>query len=444
MNHRPSFRKGRGALSNPAGRFETVQKEALAEEEIYLQADAAAEYQPGSGSSTTTRKRADRAHQHTETEEFSGGTPFTTDQAHSTVRSPAVEGQGRRGDANAQPDAVDETECSVSQDAEGAMDAPDSVPRLRTSLSAEPVRTIISKNDSPDIPFNLSINPYRGCEHGCIYCYARPSHAYLNLSPGLDFETKLFYKPNAAEVLEQQLSHPGYRCEPITIGANTDPYQPVEKELGITRSLLAVMLRYRQPLTIITKGALIERDLDLLERLATQQLVQVMISITSLKNGIKRSLEPRAASAQTRLKLVGRLHQIGVPTGVLVAPVIPALTDDELEDILDAAAAQGAYRAGYILLRLPWEVKDLFREWLQQHFPMRATHVMSLIQQSRNGQDYDARFGTRMRGQGQFAELIAQRFTLACKRNGLNQAHIRLDTRHFQVPQREGDQLSLF
>lgn len=317
-------------------------------------------------------------------------------------------------------------------------------PKPATTLSAEPVKSIINRNDSPDVPFDLSINPYRGCEHGCIYCYARPSHAYLNLSPGLDFETKLFYKKNAAQALEQQLRHPAYRCRTIALGANTDPYQPVEKEKRVTRSLLEVMHRFKQPVSIITKSSLIERDIDLLSRMAQEGLVQVMVSITSLRDDIKRTLEPRAASAKARLKTIEQLSKAGIPTGTLVAPIIPALTDDELESILDAATAHGAQRAGYILLRLPYEVKDLFREWLHTHFPLRAEHVMSLIQQSRGGKDYDADFSQRMSGQGHFADLLAKRFILACKRNQLNGRHMALDTSRFKPPQQAGDQMALF
>lgn len=326
----------------------------------------------------------------------------------------------------------------------GQVDAPAEAARPRTSLQVEPVRTIITRNDSPDIPFELSINPYRGCEHGCIYCYARPSHSYMNLSPGLDFETKLFYKQGAAEVLDEQLRHPKYRCKTITIGANTDPYQPVEKSQEVTRSLLQVMAKFNQPVAIISKSSLIQRDIDILAPMAAKGLVQIMISVTSLRDAIKRTLEPRAASAKARLDTIKALTDAGIPTGVLVAPIIPALTDDELEAILEQAADNGAQTAAYILLRLPHEVKDLFREWLQTHFPMRATHVMSLIQQSRGGKDYDSRFGTRMRGQGHFADLIAKRFQLACKRYGFGGRRVDLNTELFQVPERIGDQMSLF
>lgn len=308
-----------------------------------------------------------------------------------------------------------------------------------TTVTPEPARSIISRNQSPDIPFAQSINPYRGCEHGCIYCYARPSHAYLNLSPGLDFETKLFYKAQAAELLDQELRKPGYRCAPITLGANTDPYQPVERKLRVTRSLLEVMQRFGQPVSIITKSALITRDLDILAGMAREGLVSVMVSVTTLDDDLKRRLEPRTPGGMTRLKTVRALAAAGVPVGVLVAPIIPIVNDSELERILEHAAEAGARGAGYVLIRLPYEVKDMFREWLQTHMPLRAAHVMSVIRQSRGGKDYDSRFGVRMRGQGEFAELIAQRFQLACKRTGLIQGHrLALSAGRFRIPPAAG------
>lgn len=294
------------------------------------------------------------------------------------------------------------------------------LPTLATQVQVDPARSIISRNQSPDIPFEQSINPYRGCEHGCIYCYARPSHAYLGLSPGLDFETRLFYKADAARLLEKELDAPGYRCRPITLGANTDPYQPIERQYRVTRSLIEVLARRRHPFSIITKGALIDRDLDLLAPLAAQRLVQVMISIPTLDDGLKRKLEPRAASPQARLRSVARLHAAGVPVGVLVAPVIPVLTDAELERILQAAAEAGASTAGYVLLRLPHELKELFADWLAAHEPLKASHVWSRLQQMRGGRENDSRWGQRMSGQGVYAGLLAQRFVKACARLGLN------------------------
>ena len=319
------------------------------------------------------------------------------------------------------------------------------LPPLETTVLVDHAKSIIARNDSPDIGFDQSINPYRGCEHGCIYCYARPSHAYLGLSPGLDFETRLFYKPDAARLLEAELRKPGYRCSTISLGANTDPYQPIERRLGVTRSLLEVMLRFRQPVGIVTKGsALLERDLDLLVELARQQLTLVAISVTTLDPQIKRELEPRAASAQSRLRVLKRLSEAGVPTMVMVSPVIPFVNDAEMERILEAAAEAGVRQASYIVVRLPHEVKDLFRDWLRRRMPLKADHVMSLIQQLRGGRDNDPRFGSRMRGEGAYADLLSQRFRLACRRLGLNQdKRWSLDTGRFQVPPQAGDQLGL-
>ncbi|HEX2494218.1 MAG TPA: PA0069 family radical SAM protein, partial [Steroidobacter sp.] len=279
------------------------------------------------------------------------------------------------------------------------------LPEFPTIVSPEPARSIISRNQSPDIPFDQSINPYRGCEHGCIYCYARPSHSYLNLSPGLDFETRLFYKKDAARLLEQELAAPGYRCSPITIGANTDPYQPIERDLRVTRAILEVLARYRHPFSIITKSAMIERDIDILAPLASDDLVHAFVSIATLSNELKRTLEPRTASPAARLRAMRKLADAGVPVGVMAAPVIPVLTDFELERILRAAAGAGARAAGYVLLRLPHEVKGLFREWLATHEPLKAKHVMSRLQEMRNGRDYDARWGHRQRGEGEYAQL---------------------------------------
>jgi DNA repair photolyase len=280
-------------------------------------------------------------------------------------------------------------------------------------------RSIISRNRSPDIPFSQSINPYQGCEHGCIYCYARPTHAYLDLSPGLDFETRLTYKRNAAEQLERELARPGYQCSTITLGANTDPYQPVEKEHRISRQILQVLQRHRHPVAIITKGALVTRDIDILAEMAADGLCSVAVSITTLDTGLKRLLEPRAASGRARLAAMEALAGAGIPVTLLFAPVIPALNDSELETVLASSREAGATAAAYILLRLPLEIRDLFFEWLHQHYPLRAGHVISLLRQSRGGADYDGRFGHRMRGTGAFADLLAQRFRVACKRLGL-------------------------
>ncbi|WNW12649.1 PA0069 family radical SAM protein [Pseudomonas sp. DTU_2021_1001937_2_SI_NGA_ILE_001] len=310
-----------------------------------------------------------------------------------------------------------------------------------TEVTHETAKTIITRNISPDIPFDRSINPYRGCEHGCIYCFARPSHAYWDMSPGLDFETRLIAKTNAAALLEQQLSKPGYRCAPINLGANTDPYQPIEREYKLTRAILEVLLRYRHPVTIVTKGSLILRDLDLLAELARQRLVSVYISLTTQDDELKRILEPRAAAPAARLRAIRVLRQAGVPVGVLCAPMIPMINDSELENLMQQAKAAGALSAGYVMLRLPLEVAPLFEEWLANHYPQRAAHVMSLIRQSRGGANNDSRFGVRMRGEGQFAELLAQRFALARKRLGLGQREsFVLDCDSFCPP---GGQMSL-
>ncbi len=313
-----------------------------------------------------------------------------------------------------------------------------------TEVKAEVARSIISHNDSPDIPFSQSINPYRGCEHGCIYCYARPTHSYLNLSPGLDFETKLSVKVNAAQLLEQELSRPKYRPDVINLGANTDPYQPIEREYRITRSLLEVCVRFRHPVTIVTKSHLVLRDLDLLQDLAKDNLCYVMVSVTTLDESLKRSLEPRAPSPAARLRAIAALSAAKVPVGVLAAPMIPALNDHELEKIIEAAAGAGALTAGFILVRLPLEVKDLFESWLREHAPLRAEHVLSRIRAMRGGQLNDARFGSRFKGEGVEATLMQQRGDVACRRFGLNRRlQYQLNISAFRVPPRAGDQLTL-
>ncbi|MCJ1886136.1 PA0069 family radical SAM protein [Pseudomonas sp. LA21] len=311
-----------------------------------------------------------------------------------------------------------------------------------TEIRQELAKTVISRNQSPDLPFDRSINPYRGCEHGCIYCYARPSHAYWDLSPGLDFETKLIAKTNAAAVLEQELSKPGYICAPINLGANTDPYQPIERQQRLTRQILEVLLRFRHPLTIVTKGSLILRDLDLLSELAERNLVRVLISLTTLDDELKRILEPRAAAPSARLRAIRVLRGQGIPVGVLCAPMIPMINDHELEALLEAAHDAGAQSANYILLRLPREVGPLFEEWLAAHYPQRANHVMSLIRQVRGGDIYDSRFGHRFRGEGPFAQLLAQRFDIALRRLGLERrGSDSLDCTAFAPPH---SQMSLF
>jgi DNA repair photolyase len=300
---------------------------------------------------------------------------------------------------------------------------------LQETVLPDAARGVITSNDSPDVGFDVSINPYRGCSHACVYCFARPAHAYLGLSPGLDFETKLFYKADAVKLLEAELSKPRYVCKPIALGINTDGYQPLERRLGVTRSILEVLARCRHPVSLITKSTLILRDLDLLAELARDRLVSVMLSITSLSDEIKRTLEPRTASPSARLHVIEALAHAGVPVGVMVAPVIPAITDHELEAILAAAREAGASCASYVLLRLPHEVKILFREWLQEHYPERAKHVMSLINQARGGKDYDSQFGVRMRGTGPYAELLRARFEVAQRKLGFADARGRHDLR---------------
>ena len=305
-----------------------------------------------------------------------------------------------------------------------------------TVLAAMRAGKIISHNNSPDVPFERSINPYQGCEHGCIYCYARPSHSYLDLSPGIDFETRIFYKPNAAERLLDAWEKPGYECKPITIGANTDPYQPAEKITGVTRQLLQLFEKHRHPVNLITKGTLIERDLDILVRLAEQELCSVAISIPTMDRSLKRIMEPRVPSAESRLRTVELLSNNDVPTSVLVAPIIPAINDAEIEKIVETVAAAGAGHATYIFLRLPHEVGQIFRDWLEVHFPERAKHVMSLVRQAAGGQDYDNRFGIRQTGRGPYAEMIGSRFRAACRRFGIyaDRYQQKLDCTRFVQP----------
>lgn len=312
-----------------------------------------------------------------------------------------------------------------------------------TTLILDRARSVIVRNSSPDVPFSQSINPYKGCEHGCAYCFARPGHAYLGLSPGLDFETRIAWKPDAPEVLRRELAAPGYRCLPVALGINTDGWQPVERQLGLSRRLLEVLAETRHPVSIVTKSALIERDVDLLADMARDKLVQVMFSITTLDPPLARKLEPRAASPARRLTAMAALHQAGVPVGVLFAPLIPALNDHELERVLEAACKAGADTAGYVLLRLPHELKTLFEDWLHSHFPDRAGHVLSLLRQLRGGQLNDSRFGHRMRGQGVYAELYRQRMQRACTRLQLNRNRRPLNTEAFRPPAR-GPQMNLF
>ena len=360
-----------------------------------------------------------------------------------TTRHPGIKGRGSTGYlpgrfAVTTPETVDDGWHEADPEGDIA-----SVPR--TQVIEEVARSVITRNQSPDIPFEQSLNPYRGCEHGCSYCFARPSHAYLDLSPGLDFETKIYAKTNAPEILRKELSKRGYRPSPISLGINTDAYQPVERRLQLTRRILEVLAETKHPVSLITKNALIERDLDLLAPMARENLVHVYLSITTLDNGLSSRLEPRASAPHSRLKAVKRLSEAGVPVGVMFAPAIPWVNDHELEAVLEAAHDAGATAAGYVLLRLPHEVAPLFRDWLQTHVPDRAAHVMSTVQQLRGGKDYDSRFGTRLRGEGVYADLLSRRFALALKRFGFEgRRHPPFDCTRFVPPRIASPQGELF
>lgn len=319
----------------------------------------------------------------------------------------------------------------------------ETLPPFKTEVQVEKPRAIITRNASPDISFDRSINPYRGCEHGCIYCFARPTHSYMGLSAGLDFEAKLFAKPDAARLLERELSRPGYSVRSIAIGTNTDPYQPVEREWRIMRQILEVLSAANHPVGIVTKSALVARDIDILAPMAEKGLAKVALSVTTLDRRLARLMEPRAATPPKRLETVRRLADAGIPTSVMAAPIIPGLNDHEIERILDSAAAAGAKEAGYVLLRLPQEVSPLFRDWLLRNYPDRYRHVMSLVRSMRDGKDYDAEFGKRMRGSGPYAWQLGRRFTMAARRLGLNQERRRLRTDLFVPPAGTGVQLAL-
>ncbi|MGQ2906458.1 MAG: PA0069 family radical SAM protein [Aliihoeflea sp.] len=317
------------------------------------------------------------------------------------------------------------------------------LPPFKTDVQIEKPRTIITRNDSPDISFDRSINPYRGCEHGCVYCFARPTHSYMGLSAGLDFESKLFAKPDAPRLLERELAKDGYQPKTIAIGTNTDPYQPIEKEWRIMRELLEVLERHNHPVGIVTKSALVMRDIDILSRMAEKGLAKVALSVTTLDRKLARAMEPRAATPPRRLEAVRALSEAGIPTSVMIGPVIPGLNDAEIERILDSAAAAGAREAGYVILRLPLEVSSIFKDWLLQHYPDRYRHVMSLVRSMRGGKDYDAEFGKRMKGAGPYAWQIGRRFELAAKRLGLNTQRLKLRTDLFVPPLKQGEQLTL-
>lgn len=354
-----------------------------------------------------------------------------------------VAGERRRG-RGAQSNASGRFEAQARVAFDDGWESLEALPPFATTVGIDAARKVITRNDSPDIGFDRSINPYRGCEHGCVYCFARPTHAYLGLSAGLDFESNLFMKPDAPALLEKELSAPGYSPKMIAIGTNTDPYQPIERKYAIMRGILEVLERAGHPVGIVTKSALVTRDIDILSRMARRRLVKVAISVTTLDAGLARVMEPRATTPTRRLEALRRLSEAGIPTSVMVAPVIPALNDSEIERILDAAAHAGVKEAGYILLRLPLEVRDLFREWLVANFPDRYRHVFGLVRDMRAGRDYDSRWGARMKGVGPLAWMIGRRFEVACEKLDLNRKKVKLTTEDFSPPLRSGEQLRLF
>jgi DNA repair photolyase len=353
-------------------------------------------------------------------------------------------GRARRRGRGAQSNTSGRFEPYSSSAFDDGWQSLEELPPFETTVAVDGARKVITRNDSPDISFDRSINPYRGCEHGCIYCFARPTHAYLGLSPGLDFESKLFMKPNAPELLERELSAPSYIPRTIAIGTNTDPYQPIERRYELMRRILEVLERAGHPVGIVTKSALIVRDIDILARMAKRNLAKVAISVTTLDAKLARIMEPRAPAPARRLEALRQLTAAGIPTLALVAPIIPAINDADIERVLDAVAAAGVQGAGYVLLRLPLEVRDLFREWLMANFPDRCQHVFTLIRQMRGGKDYDATFGRRMKGEGPYAWMIGRRFETACARLGLNRQKVELTTEHFRSPRPRAEQLSLF
>lgn len=356
----------------------------------------------------------------------------------------AVVEAGRRRGRGAVSNATGRFEPAARIAFDDGWQSLEDLPPFRTEVTAERARTVITRNDSPDIGFDRSINPYRGCEHGCVYCYARPTHAYHGLSAGLDFETRLFVKPDAPDLLRRELSHPRYKPRVIALGTSTDPYQPIERQYEVTRRLLEVLAEFGHPVGIVTKSGLVARDIDILAPMAERGLVKVAISMTTLDPKLSRLMEPRAASPLRRLSTIRALSEAGIPVTVLTAPLIPALNDMEIERILDAAKAAGASQAGYVTLRLPLEVADLFREWLVTHFPDKARHVLALVRQMHGGKDYDPTFGKRMRGDGPYAWTIGRRFELAARRLGLHGRGVKLTTEHFHRAPVVGEQLSLF
>jgi DNA repair photolyase len=409
---RPDLLRGRGALSNHVGRYEK-QTRVLVDDgwERSIGQEKCEAAQPRNG--------------------FANG-------AGGALEKGAHPRPGRATVKNIGPAVVEDDGWDDGWRADDATPPP-----LRTEVIHDATRSIIARNKSPDISFDQSINPYRGCEHGCIYCFARPTHAYLGLSPGVDFESRLFAKPNAAELLAKELSAPGYVPRVIAMGTNTDPYQPLEKKMRLTRSILEVLRDFRHPVAIVTKSPLILRDLDILSEMAAMGLAKAALSITTLDRKLARAMEPRAGTPARRLQAIRGLAQAGVPAGVMFAPAIPALNDHEMEAVLAAAKESGARSAGYVLLRLPLEIKDLFREWLEAQVPGRAKHVMALVRSMRGGKDYDSQWNTRMRGTGPYAEMMSNRFRMAVKKLGLNQPSKPLSNTIFRRPPRVGDQLSL-
>ena len=355
----------------------------------------------------------------------------------------AIDRERRRG-RGAQSNVSGRFEAEARVTFDDGWQSLDELPPFKTTVALDTSRKVITRNESPDIGFDRSINPYRGCEHGCIYCFARPTHAYLGMSPGLDFESKLFAKPDAPALLEKELAAPGYEPKMIAIGTNTDPYQPIEREHKIMRGILEVLERAGHPVGIVTKSALVTRDIDILSRMAERNLVKVALSVTSLDAKLARTMEPRASTPPKRLEALRQLSVAGIPTTVMVAPVIPALNDSEIERILDSAAHAGVREASYVLQRLPLEVRDLFREWLMANYPDRYRHVFTLIREMRGGRDYDSQWGARMKGTGPMAWMIGRRFEMACERLGLNKRRSKLTIDHFARPPRNGQQLSLF
>ena len=361
-----------------------------------------------------------------------------------SVREPYLPESGRRG-RGALTNRSGRYEPQSRELADDGWDNLEDVPALKTQVTKESPRHIITRNSSPDIPFDRSINAYRGCEHGCVYCFARPSHAYMGLSPGLDFESKLFAKPNAAQLLEKELSREGYEVAPIAMGTNTDPYQPIEQRYRITRSILEVLSAYNHPVTILTKSARIVRDIDILSSLAERNLVRVALSVTTLDAKLARALEPRASTPTRRIEAIRLLSDAGIPTGAMIAPIIPALNDMEIEKLLTGVSYAGARDANFVILRLPLEIRDIFVEWLHENVPDRASHVMSLIRQMRGGKDYDAKWAERQSGTGPYAWQIARRFEIACRKLGIGYGSrdtTALDRSRFLVPGR-GKQLDL-